>query len=251
MASKKQRKGRQKTRRQASKPIDRRVRQARVAQDAPGVRAGDLLVGLSVAELSGAGEVWFYETLVPYMLLVDARRDERQAIQALARARKSRERRSNGTIRISDSNAIVEAQRLGTLTCIIAMTALEAFAAEVLPSDAAYEPEKGRKAGKALDREGIQWLSAEERFGEALPGVLGVESIKQHQDLWIPFKRALTIRNATIHPTNEHLHSMGRLNPKRLSSRILAEEFVGTAAMTEGVMEHYSPGYISTIDNRY
>jgi hypothetical protein len=113
------------------------------------------------------------------MLLLGARQDERRAVQALARARKSRKPRADGKVGISDSSAIVEAQRLGTLTCILSMAAIEAFAAEVLPADAEYEPTRGRSAGRALDRDGIQWLRVEERFGDALPAVLEVPSIKQ------------------------------------------------------------------------
>lgn len=235
---------------QRAKPIDPRIRQARVTADGAGALTGDVLVALSVAELPGVGEVWFHETLVPYMLLLDARDDERRAVQALARAQKSRKPRADGKVGITDSRAIVEAQRLGTLTCILSMASIEAFAAEVLPEDAAYEPTKGRSAGKALDRDGIQWLTVEERFGDALPAVLGVPSIKQQQAIWAPFKRALAIRNAAIHPSNADLHSMGRINPKRLSSRILAGEFVGVSAMAQAVMEHFAPGYGANLDSR-
>jgi len=35
-----------------------------------------------------------------------------------------------------------------------------------------------------------------------------------------------------------------------MSSRVFNEDFVGAAATAEAVIEHYSPGYVTTIDAR-
>ncbi|ADB53599.1 hypothetical protein Cwoe_5191 [Conexibacter woesei DSM 14684] len=218
--------------------------------EAPGLRVGDILAAVAVAEMPGVGEVRFYEALMPYVLLLDARRDEKRAVQLLARARKSRKRQSDGEIHIADSTAIVDLQHLGARACITAMEALEAFAAEILPVDAVYTPKAGKRVGERLDREQILWLKTKERFGDALPAALGLQSIKHSALLWASFKRALALRNAAIHPKPEHLHSFGKLDPGRLSSRIIAEEFVGVSEMAAAVMERYSPGYVTTADSR-
>jgi hypothetical protein len=221
-----------------------------VTKSIPGIEAGDMIVVLSSVELPGFGRVQFYEPLAPILFLFVAREDEERATQRRETMLRQLGKTPPGQERRPDPFLINEAIRLGASAVVAAMSALEAFCSEMVGPDGEYERTDKKGNTTTLNASQIEWLSIGERFGVVLPALLDRDSIvgtKLAED----FERIKDLRNAVVHPKQKEIHTIGdEYDPRRVWSRILRAEYLGAAMMAQDVMEHFSPGYVTTIDAR-
>jgi hypothetical protein len=221
-----------------------------VTKSIPGIEAGDMLVVLSSVELQGYGRVQFYEPLAPILFLFAAREDEARATQRRETMLRQLAKTPPGQDRRPDPFIVNETIRLGASAVVAAMSALEAFCSEMVGPEAGYERTDKKGNTTTLNASQIEWLSIGERFGSVLPTLLERDSM-EGTELADDFERIKDLRNAVVHPKQKEIHTIGgEYDPRRVWSRLLRAEYVGAAKMVEDVMEHFSPGYVATIDAR-